>query len=235
MRKKPRSSRRTAQASTCSRSSSSPREVGRRRARAARAARGAKLDHVVELLAGRGARASAGGRGTACARAASMPVAWMWPPGYGQIHTSSHAGGMTSSWIRARTSASSTRLAVGVEVAKAAPVAPARGCRGRCSRPGAGVGVRVTVRPPRGVPAAARGASFLAAAFLRARAPCAAGALALRLAAPSSAWRRRCRRRRCRAPRRGSPSARHQVGHRRGLLLGLPAARRSPRRRPCAR
>ena len=55
---------------------------------------------------GRGPRAIAGGRGTACARPASIPVAWMWPFGCGQIHTSFHAGGMASSRIRSTTSRS---------------------------------------------------------------------------------------------------------------------------------
>src|SRR5947199_23487 len=38
-----------------------------------------------------------------------MPVAWMWPMGYGQTQTSSHAGGIRSSEIRRRTSASLIR------------------------------------------------------------------------------------------------------------------------------
>src|SRR5436305_42106 len=40
----------------------------------------------------------------------STPVAWMCPSGYGHTQTSSHAGGMTSSLIRASTSGSSMRL-----------------------------------------------------------------------------------------------------------------------------
>jgi hypothetical protein len=32
--------------------------------------------------------------------AASVPTAWLWPSGSGQIHTSSHAGGMTSVLMR---------------------------------------------------------------------------------------------------------------------------------------
>ena len=39
----------------------------------------------------------------------SIPVAWMWPPGYGQIQTSSQAGGIASSRMRARISSSVTR------------------------------------------------------------------------------------------------------------------------------
>src|SRR5436305_277415 len=39
-----------------------------------------------------------------------MPVAWMWPIGSGQIHTSSHAGGIARATIRSITSGSVTRL-----------------------------------------------------------------------------------------------------------------------------
>src|SRR4051812_9493174 len=38
-----------------------------------------------------------------------MPVAWMWPIGCTQIHTSRQAGGIASVAMRARTSSSSTR------------------------------------------------------------------------------------------------------------------------------
>ena len=41
--------------------------------------------------------------------AASTPVAWRWPRGCMQIHTSSHAGGIASSRMRASVSSSSTR------------------------------------------------------------------------------------------------------------------------------
>ena len=34
--------------------------------------------------------------------ASSVPTAWMWPLGYGLIHTSVQAGGMTRAWIRSR-------------------------------------------------------------------------------------------------------------------------------------
>ena len=66
-----------------------------------------------------------------------MPVAWMWPIGYGQIQTSFQAGGITSSAIRARTSAPRP-AAVGVHVAEAAPaldpVDPGAGAVARRSR-----------------------------------------------------------------------------------------------------
>ncbi len=44
---------------------------------------------------------------------ASMPMAWMWPMGCGEIHTSVHAGGMARSRIRASVSGSVTRLPSG--------------------------------------------------------------------------------------------------------------------------
>src|SRR4051794_19228571 len=50
-----------------------------------------------------------------------MPVAWMWPPGYGEIHTSSQAGGITSSLMRPRTSASSTDVPSGLRYWKPLP------------------------------------------------------------------------------------------------------------------
>ena len=54
-----------------------------------------------------------------------MPVACRCPLGYGQIHTSSQAGGIASSAIRVRTSGSSTLRPVVVLVAEAAAAPPA--------------------------------------------------------------------------------------------------------------
>ena len=59
-----------------------------------------------------------------------MPVAWMWPIGYGQIHTSSQAGGIASSPIRSSTSGSVTSAPVLVEVLEAACRAGAARCPG---------------------------------------------------------------------------------------------------------
>ena len=44
---------------------------------------------------------------------ASRAVAWMWPSGSGQIHTSVHAGGIASFFRRVRFSGSLIRLPPG--------------------------------------------------------------------------------------------------------------------------
>ena len=111
MRKKPRSSSRTAQARTLLAGQVVAARGRARRARAAPAARGrsASMSSNFCLVA-----ALAPARVVEVLLAAALrrcPVAWMWPPGYGQIHTSCHAGGMTSSWMRPRTSASVDPLA----------------------------------------------------------------------------------------------------------------------------
>src|SRR3954471_934458 len=98
----------------------------------------------------------------------STPVAWMWPPGYGQIHTSSHAGGMTSSLIRWRTSGSSILSPSGSRETKPrpclrrrrpGPVQSARRRRGvlLLDRGAAVAGTRAgCTRPPGGASARAR-------------------------------------------------------------------------------
>src|SRR5436190_756832 len=53
--------------------------------------------------------------------AASVPTAWRWPMGCGQIHTSVQAGGMASERTRSRTSGSVTRTPSGSRYTKPRP------------------------------------------------------------------------------------------------------------------
>ena len=77
-----------------------------------------------ELAAIAALPATAGGTGTGACPASSTPMAWMWPNGSTEIQTSSHAGGMTRSWMRSR-SRLRRRIAVAVDVAEAAAGADA--------------------------------------------------------------------------------------------------------------
>ncbi len=85
------------------------RRGARRRARASPAAR-ARSRSSRRTSAGRAARATCRGSGTACARARRSRWPGCGPSGYGQIHTSSQAGGITSSRMRVRVSSSVRRV-----------------------------------------------------------------------------------------------------------------------------
>src|SRR5689334_22994984 len=120
MRKKPRSSRRTAAARTrslCRPSASSRSRSTRLRIRGSLRAKRSISSNFSWSRRSRQRRWY-----RYCLRPrASIPVAWMWPPGYGQIHTSSQAGGMTRSLMRARTSVSVTRSPSGSTMLKPRP------------------------------------------------------------------------------------------------------------------
>ena len=79
-----------------------------RRAAAAPAAR-ARTRPSRRTSPGRAVCASRRGSGTACARRRRCPVAWMWPRGSRQIHTSRQAGGIASARMRSIVASSVTR------------------------------------------------------------------------------------------------------------------------------
>ncbi len=120
IRNRPTSSRRTAQARTRRSSSSSPAQIGQDRACAAGAARWAKST-MWSNFCGRAARASAGGRGTACARRRRPRWPGGGPSGSVQIQTSCQAGGIASSLTRRISSGSLTGCPSASHVGEAAP------------------------------------------------------------------------------------------------------------------
>ncbi len=85
-------------------------------------------EHAVELLAVAPPRHCSWYR--YCLRPAeSIPVAWRWPRGSGQIHTSAHAGGIASARIRSIARESAQRRARRVAVFEPAPSAASRDSR----------------------------------------------------------------------------------------------------------